>query len=424
MESATQILDLAIKAIVNNDPETLQQQLSLLFIHRLEESDSLTLLNLLLVTASINNSTDVVPTILEAWNDGIPSYGDISLFTTLFLYPQITVDALKFTAKALVDVSFLEVIDELTEMDGNDNTIIACRKALDVFGPQPRLTLETAYLNAGGVLSPEQAPVNLDNLNVAVISFLESQLAQTPILAPKPDWVKNFREEVPSEEIIFQLQPPPIVVPELTLEQEVKLLTDGLEAAGLTLDDRERSIQAITALLKTATPEQKRDLLYPVVEKETLDKLQGDIELFRLLGPANPIYDSTTEELAFGGCRMFSCAIFDFDDDTLEYYDWFTGVCDICKRGIARRQYALRMPIAPGGWTGIYCSFECLRRGVDQREEDERRPELAIRVMVDNIERQIEEIGIQDLIPLGRYVEPYLRPGSGLSERNYRNAGW
>jgi hypothetical protein len=413
--TATEVLKLALNAIANNNVPLLEEQLQLLYIHHLTESASLTLLNRFLVTAADNGSESVVLPILEAWADAVPSYGDVSLFSTLFLYPQITSYALSFAAKALVDVSFLEVIDELTQLDSNDNTSIACRKALEAFGPQTRDTLETAFINAGGIVSPDQEVVNQDDVNQAVIYFLEHELAKMPIMAPKPDWVKNFETgEVPSEEIIFQLTPPPVVIPEMTLDEEVRLLTDGLEASGLDLVDRERSVEAITALLKTSSQQQKMELLAPVIEKQELDKLQDDIRLFRLLGPANPIYDSTNQQLAFGGCRMFSCAVFDYDDQDLSYYDWFTGICDICHKGIARRQYALRMPIAPGGWVGIYCSFDCLRKGVDQREEDERKPELPIRIMVDNIERQIYQIGIQDLIPVQRYIEPYLRPGSGV----------
>lgn len=422
MNPAIPILDLALNAIANNDPDQVTTQLSLLMLNHLDEAESAALLNRCLVTAAVHQADQVVVPILEAWNDGITNYENVSLFSTLFLYPQLSVQGLTYAAKVLVDVSFLEVIDELTHLDSNDNTMAACYKALAVFGPQSRDTIEVALINAGGTLSADDGPVNQDNVNQAVIEFLEYQLSKLPVMAPKPDWVNNFEPEVPSEDIIFELQPPQIEVPTLSLDQQLDLLLDGLDASGLDLTDRERAREAIIAILNTSTPEQRQQLIYPVIESQTLDSLQSDQRLFRLLGPANPLLNSTPEELAFGGCRMFSCAVFDYDSEDLVYYDWFTGICDQCHRGIERRQWALRMPVAPGGWAGIYCSFDCLRKGVDQLEEDRRRPELAIRIMIDNIEHQIRTIGIQDLIPSQRRIEPYQRPGSGLSPQTYQFA--
>lgn len=413
---AYQVLKVAMEAIANNDIERLEQQLYLIsFKYELEQLESMVLLNMMLTTAMTHQNSEVVLPILEAWNNHLPIYEDVSLFTTLMLYPVVDVGALRFVATSLVNVSFLEVMDELRLLDDSDTTAIACQRALEVFGPQSQEVYQVAYLNAGGTLDPEQAVQNPDNLNQAVLAFLSNLLK--PMMAPKPEWVSQ--DEKP-EDIIFQLSPPPIPEQTLTLEEQVDLVTAGLQASGLTLADREESIEAVTAILKSATEEQKMELLRPVLEKEQLDSLQGDRELFRLLGPANPLYDSNNQQLAFGGCRMFSCQLFDYDEENMEYYDWFNGLCDTCHKGIARRQYALRMPIASGGWVGCYCSFQCLRRGIDQREEDNRRPELAIRLMVDNIEQQIKDIGIQDLTPIESYVDPITRPGSGIDPQVVR----
>lgn len=422
-----QVLKLALNAIANNDLEVLQEQLyELEFKYKLEEEDSLMLLNMLLMTAMRYQNKEVVLPILESWNNHLPVYEDVSLFNTLLLYPIIDVGALRFVADALVNVSFLEAMDELRLLDGNDQVSIACRRALEVFGPPTREVILTSFANAGGVLDSKQIPVNQDRVNQSVIEFLESLLEEVAEVAPKPEWVKSFQnldlidspesEEVPSEGIIFQLEAPPIPRIPLDLEQEVELLTSGLEASGLELAERERSLEAVRGILKSATPAQKRELLKPVLEQQVLDALQDDVKLFRLLGPANPLFGSDNDQLAFGGCRMLSCAVFDFDEETGDYYDWFESqLCLTCKKKILRRQYSLRMPLEGGGWLGIYCSFPCLRRGVDQYEEDKRRPYLSIRLMVDNIERQIKEYGIQDLKPLGRYINPWLRPGSGLN---------
>ena len=56
------------------------------------------------------------------------------------------------------------------------------------------------------------------------------------------------------------------------------------------------------------------------------------------------------------------------------------------------------MPRPHGGWIGCYCSFKCLRDGVSDKELDEGRPDLATRSMVDSLEDQFDDIGIQDRV--------------------------
>ena len=64
----------------------------------------------------------------------------------------------------------------------------------------------------------------------------------------------------------------------------------------------------------------------------------------------------------YGGRRMLLDTLYEYDEYLDEYKsEWFTGNCQQCSLKIAYPHYAIRKPRFKGGWSGCYCSWECLK---------------------------------------------------------------
>ncbi|GAH66577.1 unnamed protein product, partial [marine sediment metagenome] len=83
-------------------------------------------------------------------------------------------------------------------------------------------------------------------------------------------------------------------------------------------------------------------------------------ELFQIYGPANPLIDQDLTlpgpSNKYGGCRMFLCDVFDYNEEFDILEDWFTGACEECHLRIRKRWDSIRRPRPLGGWQGVYCS--------------------------------------------------------------------
>ena len=210
---------------------------------------------------------------------------------------------------------------------------------------------------------------------------------------------------------------PPYVPPPETLssvETMVSLITEGLGEIYVDNEEgneganegdnetreasQEMARQILRARLNIAPLSERAAILRPIIEIQNLEEQQFNLELFRLLGPANPFYNSQALDLENGGPRMFLAMDFDNEDGEEIVSDWFLGYCEDeeCQRRIRRRWHAVRMPRPMGGWLGCFCSFECLRNGISTHEESQNQPELATRAMVDSLQEQLEVFGIQD----------------------------
>ncbi len=390
VSQGTAIIQLAVNSIQNDDMDSLADYIQRMPLERLEESQSTSLLVRFLTSAVEFQRTSSVPIILEAWSSFYPSIEEVSFYTLMYTMPGIPTDILTFVSYSLEDSSFLEVIDELTILPAREELIVACQRAHSVFGPQTRDTYLVAFESAES------------RGNEAVTRFLLPLLLPTEEYAPVPEWVKNFRSgPVPNEKDVVPVtpkQPAPVNVMDISIDEMVDLLTDGLSTAGLSVDDVEESKNVIRSYLQIAPVEERMALLQPVLEKEFLSSLQEDDDIFRVLGPANPLFGSEVEQMSFGGCRMFTCNVFDYDDDENEYFDWFTGNCEICRKKIRNRYHAVRIPKPMGGWVGCFCSFNHVRDGLGNDELDTARPDIASRTMIDIVEREIKRIGIQDRV--------------------------
>lgn len=121
---------------------------------------------------------------------------------------------------------------------------------------------------------------------------------------------------------------------------------------------------------------------YVTMEQDKYDSMAEDqIELFRYYGPINrrltvdPVSSDEQAKTPCGkiGCRMFNCfeSVDPDFDDCYEYDFEDPNRCDSCGKLIVHNSWALREPLAGGGWGGWFCREKCLRRlSKDQEKVD------------------------------------------------------
>ena len=150
------------------------------------------------------------------------------------------------------------------------------------------------------------------------------------------------------------------------IENNVNLLSEGLQSLGIGIDNLEAAKNEIRNKLNNSSEAEKIQLLEPILINNNSNVLQSDPYLFKYLGPANPHFNSdiTYDHICYkyGGCRMLSCTCFEIDSEDLPLNDWFTGVCNVCLLKIRSRAHAVRKPLSMGGFVGCFCSFDCLRK--------------------------------------------------------------
>jgi len=117
----------------------------------------------------------------------------------------------------------------------------------------------------------------------------------------------------------------------------------------------------------------------------------------RVFGPQNRFKDKecpyNLNEI--GPCRMLNC--YCRGNGTIETeadsgVEWFDGFCDVCNMGIMDKSHALRYPYRNGGWTGVYCCFECLQKsdyfgGIEDMDQY---------IRLENLRQSLETHGIMD----------------------------
>ena len=147
--------------------------------------------------------------------------------------------------------------------------------------------------------------------------------------------------------------------------------------------------------------------------------VRNDADLFRIFGPVHPYPDDDYSTLVndddqpdenkiYGGARMFLDMRREADEDTgIALEDWFTGSCGSCSQRIRYKHYAVRQPVLNGGWTGCFCSWDCVQGFVEStiypyREEGDEPEEQKENVLVANLaliqfmSNQMDALGIAD----------------------------
>lgn len=388
VSKALKTIQLAIIYIKDDNIKGLELVLNAMPLDKLrEESD--VLLSTFLSTCAGYDRADAAKLILEAWKVIYPPEEKIQILSRLFMLNAINVPTLAFVILSHEDYTYVELMDDLMAADNSPEVVSACGKADQVFGTQPYATYDIVRQHAE----------ELENWHVEeyAIASMEEHAPYSPI----PEWIKNYtggpllRESdlyVPETgEIPFEIPPD---------EEAVELLTKGLTQLGISVGDMERAKESLRQRLAVSTRAEKINLLKPVMENQAEALLSGDLTLFRLFGPANPLVNQDLtlggKSSLYGGCRMFLCDVFDWVDDDNYYADWFTGVCGSCHLRIRHRWHAIRKPRPHGGWVGCYCTWDCVKQSLIDYEEE---PDLMTRELIKIFGKEIDEKGIQDRIP-------------------------
>nr|WIL04559.1 hypothetical protein Cduv_79 [Cedratvirus duvanny] len=384
------LIVLALQSINNSDLDSLTVLLEKFPIEVLDVERSDALLAQFLNTAAREKKEKEALLIYQRWEKTYPSQ-EISFFATLFKNNLFEDYTYKFLANTFQETCFLEVVSDLCRGDSNENLIRTMDNVFLAYGEQnkDRLDIALAEANSTG--------------NFIIYNYLYDKALPLQTVAPKPDWVNNNDgEALPSSEqleeeaenILNQAAAEEIPLP--NTNTLVDFMVAGMEEDGISIDDIEQAKNVLRASIAQLSPEQLNDLtrgrIDEALKTENLNRLQDNTQLFRILGPSNPQIGASKEDFLTSQDRMFTCSLYDYDEEEDETEDWFVGYCLVCSRKIENYWYAVRAPHTQGGWSGCYCSFEHTREDLLNKDQ----PRLSDVAILDLVEIKTKQTGIQD----------------------------
>lgn len=395
MSTEQNVLLIALESIKNDNLTLLDRALRVMPLEKLVDKHE-TLLSSFLDLCADYNRPEASKMILDRWKVIYPDNEKISMLSRLFMKQIILVNSLAFLVSIHPDYTFVELIDELSEWDSDEGVVTACERAEQIFGDQPYDTY----------LILKDRAVELGNFRVE--EYLIDKISEVAPFAPKPDYVNNylfvyypqFDKRLPTQTELENL----IVTPkeqisfEMDDDSAVALLTEGLGDAGVTLEEIEIAKGLIRKEI-AKSEERKRELLLPILKNKNQLNLETDKLLYWIYGPTNPLVNQDltldTPSAKYGGCRMFLCNLFDYNEEEGYFEDWFLGHCEECLLRISNRYWSVRMPREHGGWQGCFCSWKCVK---DRQSflETGIGPNLLLRTMIQAFETKTKEIGIQN----------------------------
>lgn len=382
ISSEVGIIQLSILYIKNNDIDQLTKSLDVMPLEKVKNPEIL--LELFLSVSAGYNRPKIAKIILNRWNVIYPEDQQIPMLSRLFLINRINLPTLSFIVSSHKMFTYVELINDLTNFDSSPSIITACRKADKIFGQQSYHTYKILVDNATKVE------------NDKVVDHMTYNMEKVAPYAPVATWVKNYlKEDLMTESALYNWVDQYMKIEPMKIPSEneiVELLLQGLADQGISVLEEEKSRK----FLQQLPMEKKLELIKPVMEAKKSEKIHDDVLLFRTYGPSNPLIDQdlTGDNInnKYGGCRMFLCNVFDYDEEFDYVEDWFTGACQECHLRIKYRWHSVRVPRPHGGWVGSYCSWKCARESLV-------RPDLLTRELINIYDKQFNEIGIQDRLP-------------------------
>lgn len=398
------LLLITIESIKNDDIDQLDNCLRVMPIEKLVDQDEILLSNLLSICAAYNRE-EASKLILERWKVIYPDQDKITMLPRLFMKNIINISTLSYLASVHKDVTFVEIVDELTSWDSSEGVATACDRADKIYGQQSYITYKMLRENA----------VEVGNFKVE--EFLIDKMTKVSPFAEKPEYIKNYlaeyfpeyKNKLPTQEQLDQLaqkdaekeveiDSDTIVLPDD--DEAITLMTEGLKSAGISIFEIDRAKEFLRNEIKSL--DRKKELLLPILKNMKQLNLETDRLLFWIYGPTNPLINQNltldTPSAKYGGCRQFLCNIFDYNEDEQYFEEWFLGYCEECLLRIEKQSYAVRMPRPHGGWEGCYCSYKCVRSRLEFVESQEMKPDLLTHALIDAFEKKTIKIGIQDRI--------------------------
>lgn len=402
MSDSKIIIELLRNAVRSNDVELTTSLLSKIPLETMTESAAEKLLIFLLNAAYIGNAAMTAALIINQWNALTPDDDNsLSTFTKLFRMIEIDNKVLSFLINNLETEGYDFVMIELINHDSDEKLLPTYKRINDVFGNQTLETYNKLY----------DLALNSDN-DVAA-DFFKKQLIKVKPYAVIPEWVYDFKDKLNIKETKNNYEYNPEILPKCVslllrlpeikfepfklpnIEESIDILTANLNNSGIGIQNIEESKQKLTEEIRKMDNDKRMELLQPVIENQNIYNLDGNLELFRLLGPVNPHYDAdlTYEHICYkyGGCRMMTCVCFEQTEEDDPVDDYFVGFCMTCNLKLRSRAHAIRKPLPYGGWIGCYCSVQCLKDTIVI-------PNILTNLMIDRVSNQLNSYKIQDRI--------------------------
>jgi hypothetical protein len=313
--------------------------------------DNLNFLSLIVQEIEKYNTPSVLLPVLKVFSDDKDSDDVSGALGDLVSYYAFPSKSLKFLVESLGDIHPVEILEtQMVKTNGLSVRYIADRLT-NAYGRNVLGKAEVNYLL--GV-------AKRDNPDGAETTWLQSFYTRQTSVSKKPVWVS-----VNDTETLDLLD----IEPWKKAESSSKKFTcDGIDPIRCVLDQ-------FTLKTKEGIPVNEA-MIEEVVStaRSMVKKFDDNIypgTPFRVFGPLNGFLDrECLTSIVSGGCRMLTCNCRDFDqekdfdavDVPEDPYEWFRGNCDNCDHKIMSLSYVVRYPVIGGGWTGTYCSVECLRK--------------------------------------------------------------
>ena len=382
----SKVIGLATKALVLKDSEKFLKWLKIMPISQLKTEQSDRLLYHFLDTARQSQFLEIVPRIIFEWSASYPPSNSFPLLSYLFTQSIFTPDLLSFVIKAYPTITYLEIMLDFINYDSIPAISLACKKADQIFGTQSINTYKELY----NKFQTDTLGLGNTKVNNRVEEYLEIKIKELSEYQEYPKWL--ISSDLTSSELMERL-PKEMKTPAFTDQELLDLALENLNEV-VNEEDREQAIEIMKKSFSIITREEKQKLWADLNKLQINNQEQEDVELFKILGPVNPILNATDEELKWGGERMFISSIYDYDEDIGEVEDYFTGNCQECNLKLRNRYHCVRLPRVTGGWLGCFCSWNCIRTFVKKNEE----PNVLLEVMINIYQDQISAYGIYDRI--------------------------
>lgn len=379
------IIQLILNNISDSDNKSLQENLDKLPLAIIPEAQADSLISWLLNQAAKTNNIEATRIIVTTFDVVRARVNPLPAITNIFLNPSLSRDVLIFTISCFPEKIPIDFFIDLINMGNDMDALKAAGTIITVFPPLSNDDWNTLVSLTDNVEEEEYE-------NQLLRAFFQTKAAETGAYSKPPEWV---RQDIP-EGVIQEV---PDYIP--SVKDAVDMLLEDMGNRCLLSDNQAEVKETLISQYAISSTIEKIQMLSAIKEFPMFD----DSALFQKFGPVNTMYTHSTdidrdhECTKWGGCRMFLCKEFENSscadeidlmacDEHIFVKDWFTGSCDVCRKKIRNRQYALRLPLHHGGWKGCRCLDDnCLNFDIQD-------PQIA--VMVGRMKEQLKVIGIRD----------------------------
>lgn len=340
-----------------------------------------------------------------------PGGQPLSLLESLILDSMYDVELLAFCRRATLGTSaelkWPGSMERILHAKVSTGQGLILRRAFDVLGPLRDPSSDYAD-DLQGLIDVSKSAENSEATDFLLerLSQLTDRYAEIPgwiiVDGDTPDtpkrYIKMYRPDGSDRPMptVHPLPEKPGVVFELPdTEATIKELLEYVHYDGE--DDLSLANEAeIREMVELASGDQRREMLLPIRTVQRDEEWNNRVDVYRILGPRNPLLGARYEQFEESDFRMFTSTLFDYDEDLDEAVDRYDGECDRCKLKIRSRYHAVRLPLTNGGWAGWFHSFQCMEDWMMDNREENPLYDDNIGMMMNLVEEDMYKIGVWD----------------------------